>query len=253
MKAKSTLRPKSIRSYYSRSLNTRRGLRFAAIFIVLAAAVSVAITALSFAQKQEKVLRAESKAEPASSIERPSKAAPARKQLNKRRGRNGNQDQQLVSKSQEERGERVSGERKPREWRMRRARPFTGDLRQLPQGGLSVMERPELEGPEPSPGFYVPPGQSAPTEPESAPNAEAPSSINAPAPPPSASFEGLNFGANGNGHPPDTVGDVGPTYYIQSINTSIGIFDKATGNLITAPYLQHLHEPGPFWQPVRHE
>jgi hypothetical protein len=227
-------------------LNTRRGLRFAAIFIVLAAAVSVAITALSFAQKQEKVLRAESKAEPASSIERPSKAAPARKQLNKRRGRNGNQDQQLVSKSQEERGERVSGERKPREWRMRRARPFTGDLRQLPQGGLSVMERPELEGPEPSPGFYVPPGQSAPTEPESAPNAEAPSSINAPAPPPSASFEGLNFGANGNGHPPDTVGDVGPTYYIQSINTSIGIFDKATGNLITAPSFNTFMSQGHF-------
>jgi hypothetical protein len=70
--------------------------------------------------------------------------------------------------------------------------------------------------------------------------------VNAPAPPPSANFEGLSFGANGNGHPPDTVGDVGPTYYIQSINTSIGIFDKATGNLITAPTFNAFMSQGSF-------
>ena len=64
----------------------------------------------------------------------------------------------------------------------------------------------------------------------SAPLAEA----NAPAPPPTANFEGLDFNTWGNGHPPDTNGDVGPNHYIQSINTSVGIFDKTTGNLITA-------------------
>src|SRR5206468_8446526 len=38
----------------------------------------------------------------------------------------------------------------------------------------------------------------------------------------------------GNGHPPDENGDVGPTYYIQTINTSVGIFNKNTGALVTA-------------------
>ena len=33
----------------------------------------------------------------------------------------------------------------------------------------------------------------------------------------------------GCGHPPDTNGDVGPVYYIQTVNTSIGIYTKTTG------------------------
>ena len=36
------------------------------------------------------------------------------------------------------------------------------------------------------------------------------------------------------GHPPDTNGDVGPNYYIQTVNTSIGIYDKSTGNRVAA-------------------
>jgi len=245
MKAHKSIQSKSIYTNYRKSLKTKRGLRLATIFILLAAVVSIAVTALTFAQKQEKVLRAESKAEP-SRTERPQKSAPTRKGIsNGKRLRNGDQDQQLAAQSQDEKAEKGRGERRPREWRMRRARPFTGDLRQLPQVPVTMMERPELEGPEPSPGFYVPPGQSAPTEPESAPQADI-SAVNAPAPPPSANFEGLSFGANGNGHPPDTVGDVGPTYYIQSINTSIGIFDKATGNLITAPTFNAFMSQGHF-------
>src|SRR5205823_5060553 len=72
-------------------------------------------------------------------------------------------------------------------------------------------------------------------------NAAAPSragnatpSALAPAPAPTASFEGLDFANWGTGHPPDTNGDVGPTYYIQTINTSIGIFDKSNGNRLAA-------------------
>ncbi|HUG31045.1 MAG TPA: hypothetical protein VMQ65_11095 [Candidatus Limnocylindria bacterium] len=62
--------------------------------------------------------------------------------------------------------------------------------------------------------------------------------IAAPAPPSLNSFEGLAFNEDcdgdqcGDGHPPDTNGDVGPTYYIQTINTAIGIYNKATGSRV---------------------
>lgn len=58
------------------------------------------------------------------------------------------------------------------------------------------------------------------------------------------SFDGLDLNNWGAGWPPDTNGDVGKTnvedggnlkgYYIQTVNTSIGIFDKATGTLVAA-------------------
>ena len=51
---------------------------------------------------------------------------------------------------------------------------------------------------------------------------------------PGKSFEGIDFANWGNGHPPDTNGDVGPTYYIQTMNTSIGIYDKSTGSRVAA-------------------
>jgi hypothetical protein len=47
-------------------------------------------------------------------------------------------------------------------------------------------------------------------------------------------FAGMNFSANGAGWPPDTNGDVGPTYFIQTVNTSIGIYNKSTGALVSA-------------------
>ncbi|MCU0287024.1 MAG: discoidin domain-containing protein [Acidobacteria bacterium] len=47
-------------------------------------------------------------------------------------------------------------------------------------------------------------------------------------------FLGMNFSANGAGWPPDTCGDVGPTYFVQAVNTSIGIYNKSTGGLVSA-------------------
>ena len=58
--------------------------------------------------------------------------------------------------------------------------------------------------------------------------------LSAPAPAPSANFAGLDFANWGAGHPPDTNGDVGPTYYIQTVNVSIGIYNKATGARVAA-------------------
>ncbi len=53
------------------------------------------------------------------------------------------------------------------------------------------------------------------------------SSPSASAPSPSAVFEGLNRSSDGAGWPPDTNGDVGPNHFIQSVNTSIGIYSKS--------------------------
>jgi len=99
-------------------------------------------------------------------------------------------------------------------------------------------ERPERH----APGFEPQEADAAAVLPARAPapfsvlhrDGVAPSAIAAPAPAPSASFVGLDFANWGAGHPPDTNGDVGPTYYIQTINTSIGIYGKATGNRVAA-------------------
>ena len=59
-------------------------------------------------------------------------------------------------------------------------------------------------------------------------------------PSPSANFAGLAFstaisgGQAGGGWPPDTNGDVGPSVYIQAVNTAFGIFDKSNGAVLAA-------------------
>ncbi|MBY0494736.1 MAG: carboxypeptidase regulatory-like domain-containing protein [Cyanobacteria bacterium] len=123
--------------------------------------------------------------------------------------------------------------RSPREQRMQRSGSFDGDLRTLPNTGrVRKRERPERHGPRPAPVRLLPP-PGAPADP-------VPSGIDLPvtplaaAPSPSASFEGLDFANFGAGHPPDTNGDVGPEHYIQSINSSIGIYDKFTGARVAA-------------------
>lgn len=120
------------------------------------------------------------------------------------------------------------------------------DVRRLPQvpakgspGRDSVGEhhgpRPTLEGGT----TFVEPGSGA-------------GPLSAPAPGPSISFEGLSFNGNcngsqcGAGHPPDTNGDVGPTYYIQTINTAVGIYDKATGSQVAAFTFDALMSQGTF-------
>src|SRR5262249_8035608 len=50
----------------------------------------------------------------------------------------------------------------------------------------------------------------------------------------------------GAGHPPDPNGDVGPNHYIQTINTSIGIFNKSTGALITGVTFNTFMSQGNF-------
>jgi hypothetical protein len=116
----------------------------------------------------------------------------------------------------------------PVELSMKRADSSRIDLRALPQTAPPLMERPEREEPPIDrtaiQGLAVVPEPSAPVVPF----------VSAPAPAPLANFDGLDFANFGNGHPPDTNGDVGPTYYIQSINTSLGIFQKSDGLRVAA-------------------
>jgi hypothetical protein len=117
--------------------------------------------------------------------------------------------------------------RAPTELRLIGARQFTGDLRQLPYVPIQKVERPERDEPPANPVVYGN-SRAAPSGPSST---AAPL---APAPAPIANFAGLDFAIWGAGHPPDTNGDVGPTYFIQTVNTSIGIFRKSDGVRVAA-------------------
>jgi hypothetical protein len=118
---------------------------------------------------------------------------------------------------------------RPREQRLVRSHSWDGDLRSLPQTEPVRRERPEREGPDPAPRLL--PGLPGI---EPAPSTSLPlPSQNPPAPATSQNFDGLDFATFGAGHPPDTNGDVGPNHYIQTINTSIGIYNK-TGTRLAA-------------------
>jgi hypothetical protein len=123
-------------------------------------------------------------------------------------------------------GPRAPG--KPIELKMKRAGSIEIDLRRLPRTKPEKVERPELEEPDFHPVMLPGGPKAAAVAPAIVPKAAAPS--------PSANFAGLDFATWGNGHPPDTVGDVGPTYFIQSINTSIGIYNKSGGQVAAFTY-----------------
>ncbi len=100
---------------------------------------------------------------------------------------------------------------------------FNGDLRDLKQVPVAPHEIPAPRTLKSQAG----PGAAARTDPlaqQSLSNGKMPN--------PTASFAGLDFANFGGGWPPDTNGDVGPTYYIQTVNTSVGIFDKASGTRV---------------------
>lgn len=139
------------------------------------------------------------------------------------------------------------GERKPRELRLNKTRrSFDGDLRSLPRRRPAFRERRELEEPALNPRMYVPPGGVAQESKALSPAVVAPPGPSAPAPAPNNVFEGLDRFNWGAGSPPDTNGDVGPTYYIQTVNTSIGIFRKSDGGLQTALTFDTFMSQGSF-------
>ena len=103
---------------------------------------------------------------------------------------------------------------------------FDGNLGDLPQEGpTSKLPKREMLSP-----FDASAG--AALQPDGALQTEYPAILAMPAP--ASSFAGLDLQNWGGGWPPDTHGAVGPSHYIQAVNTSVGIYDKATGSRLAA-------------------
>ena len=118
--------------------------------------------------------------------------------------------------------------------------PFQGDVRDLPHGLPPQHEK-------------MPKGEEPPLGPDhgSGDGATQGAPGSAPTPPPGSgggagNFAGLDFQNFGAGWPPDTNGDVGPTYFIQTVNTSVGIFRKSDGTRVTAFSFNTLMAQGNF-------
>ncbi len=153
-----------------------------------------------------------------------------------RRGRlNGNQD-----------NDNGQSHRAPREQRMRRADAFDGDLRALPQApDRWPQERPEREEPRATPVLADSGDVIDDPGVEPAPGVSV-AAVAAAAPSPDATFDGLDHAGFGAGYPPDTNGDVGPDYFIQTINASVGIFRKTDRSRVAAFSFNTLMSQGHF-------
>src|SRR3954452_4365597 len=124
------------------------------------------------------------------------------------------------------------------------------DLRDLPQLPSKIPYKRHIrnEFDEPEPDDAVARGVPGPIDTGS----QAPTAIEAAAPNPLTTFDGMHFnelcGANpcGDGHPPDTNGDVGPTYYIETINTAMAIYNKSTGARVVGITFNDLMSQGNF-------
>ena len=268
MKRKLYPTPTHARAAAQRPNRTKARARLALLLVAALAVAYAAVSTTSLAQTKRKkpartqpslgkLLHSETTQEPGreSSVAVPKKNAAEKPSAGKGAGRRARQEEQDGDLREERerregrddtlRTERAEG--RPRELRLRRGRPFNGDVRQLPQTKPVKAERPEREGPEPNPVFIdAPGGKAAPEGAEAKAPVENLSAPAAQAPAPNVNFEGLDFNTWGLGHPPDTVGDVGPNHYVQSINASVAIYDKATGTRIAAFTLNTFMSQGAF-------
>ncbi len=98
---------------------------------------------------------------------------------------------------------------------------FNGDLRDLKQKPQTPHEMPEPAGDK---GGETPFNSSGWVDPV-VQNTLAQGQM----PEPIMNFAGLDLNNFGGGWPPDTNGDVSASYYIQTVNVSLGIYNKTTG------------------------
>ena len=116
------------------------------------------------------------------------------------------------------------------------------DLRLLPQVDPQTLDRPERpERPAPPVTHTTLPGDFTP-----APPVPSVPTRSAPAPAATMNFDGLDYATWHDGHPPDTNGDAGPAYYIQTINTAVGVYQKADGVRVAAFTFNSLMGRGHF-------
>jgi hypothetical protein len=107
---------------------------------------------------------------------------------------------------------------------------FTGSVRKLPHVVADRLFLPERE----TPGVELSAGEKQALPGAVEPPRASASAPSAPAPAPTISFRGLDHLNWGAGHPPDTVGDVGPNHFVQAVNSSVGIFSKTGGAPLAA-------------------
>lgn len=148
-------------------------------------------------------------------------------------------------KEDDEQSEQTEGTKKQRstrpiESRLNKAGTFDGDLRDLPKTKIIRKERPEREEPR------NPNADGDPSEGIVKAGTGLIKELMAPAPAPIATFIGLDFQTWGAGRPPDTNGDVGKDYFIQSVNSSIGIYKKSDGTRVAAFTLNNFMKQGNF-------
>ncbi len=97
---------------------------------------------------------------------------------------------------------------------------------------MNLPDVPSL--PESRPEFEIELAPKAATTGQGSPSPAEPALVLGAMPTPTMSFDAMTFNLNGNGHPPDTNGDVGINHYMEGVNTSIGIYTKTTGLKATA-------------------
>jgi uncharacterized repeat protein (TIGR01451 family) len=127
---------------------------------------------------------------------------------------------------------------RPTETHMRLSGSSNVDLRNLPR--VAPVRHDAVRPADP---------ESAPRElpgAQSAAGADAMPVVRAPAPAPIANFDGLDFATFGTTYPPDANGDVGPVYFIQAINSAVGIFRKSDGARVAAFTLNTFMSQGAF-------
>jgi hypothetical protein len=118
---------------------------------------------------------------------------------------------------------------------------FDGDLRTArarnPLERFRVHPEPKLP---PAPHFakQALPEAPSPSAPPPQPTTQVPA-------PTATSFDGLDFTTWGDGHPPDTVGDVGPNDYVEAVNTAFAVYDKSSGQQLAAATFTTLWQNAP--------
>ena len=237
--------------------------RVAALFILAIVMTAASVATASFAQSKRRARAAAEKAEKREKAEKNGKIvlpqritygrserereeAEERGELRRERDRDSQEGQTVAGPAQlVDAATRKPVSLKAKEVRLARAHSFDGDLRNLPFVPTRKRERPEREIPRPNPSVLTRDGSTLTPEQSGAEQTQAPE-LSAPAPAPLSTFEGLDNANWGAGHPPDMVGDVGPNHYIQSINSSVGIYNKATGAAIARFTLDTFMSQGHF-------
>jgi hypothetical protein len=102
---------------------------------------------------------------------------------------------------------------------------FGGSVKKIPHGNKVVSEEARHQGKEPDDFLHTK------TVVDDAVQASGGAAANATS---AASFPGLDHSGWGAGWPPDPSGDAGRDHYVQTVNTSVGIFEKGTGLRVAA-------------------